>query len=209
MRLRRPALALLCGGAFVLAACSGGEPEPGPGETPDATGTEPTAPADSEEEAAAPVSTVTTRPVDAPESDAEIRVGEIIVEFDGEVTDEGTVLTLEEPILFDFDSDQLKSSAAGPLDDIAEVLEFYVDAPVQVIGHTDDQGSAEYNLGLSQRRADAVMEALADRGVDTGRMISAGRGFENPVASNDTEQGRAENRRVEVLIEGVEPPEAE
>lgn len=208
MRIRRRGLAVLAGGAIVLAACTGGEPGDDPTEA--ATDTEEAA-ADPDEPdvAAPPVSTVTTRPVDSPASDVEIRVGEIIVEFDGEVTDEGTVLTLEEPILFDFDSAELKSSSGEPLDDIAEVLAFYGDAPVEVVGHTDDQGSAEYNLDLSQRRADAVLDALRERGIDGARMTSEGRGFDEPVASNDTEEGRAENRRVEVLIVGVEPPDTD
>lgn len=215
MRIRRRGVALLAGGAVVLAACSGsGDPEDPPTEATgtetesgEATDAESEEPAEESEETALPMSTITTRPVDAPASDVEIRIGEIIVEFDGEVTDEGTVLTLEEPILFDFDSADLKSSAAGPLDDIAEVLAFYGDAPVEVVGHTDDQGSADYNLDLSRRRAAAVFEALRERGIDEARMSSEGRGFDDPVTSNDTEEGRAQNRRVEVLIVGVEPPD--
>jgi outer membrane protein OmpA-like peptidoglycan-associated protein len=155
---------------------------------------------------ALPVSTFTLEPIDAPRSVVDIRVAEIIIEFDGEVTDEGTLLTLEEPILFDFDSDRLKPEAREALDDIAEVLAYYPDAPVQVLGHTDDQGSADYNLGLSQRRADAVAQALTERGIPTDRLTAEGRGLTEPVASNDDEEGRAQNRRVEVLIEGVEPP---
>lgn len=209
MRIRRQGLTLIAAGAVVLSACSsGGESGEPPVEATTGADTESEEPTEEEpEEAAPPVSTITTRPVDAPASDVEIRVGEIIVEFDGEVTDEGTVLTLEEPILFDFDSAELKSSAAGPLDDITEVLEFYGDAPIEVVGHTDDQGSAEYNLDLSQRRADAVLDALRERGIDAARMSSEGRGFDDPVTSNDTEEGRARNRRVEVLIVGVEPPD--
>jgi outer membrane protein OmpA-like peptidoglycan-associated protein len=144
--------------------------------------------------------------LETPRTEAEIRVGEIILEFEGQVTDDGTVLTIEEPILFDFDSAVLRPGAGDALDDIAEVLAFYPDAPVQVLGHTDDVGSDAYNLDLSQRRADAVTDALVDRGVSSDRMTSEGRGLREPVASNDTDQGRAQNRRVEVLIVGVEPP---
>lgn len=208
---RRRAPAVLVAAALALAGCNGGG-EPDDVDDPDTASTDETAapePTEPAEEAAPPTSTVTTRPVDAPASDVEVRVGEIIVEFDGEVTDEGTLLTLEEPILFDFDSADLKSSAAEPLDEIAEVLDFYGDAPVEVVGHTDDQGGADYNLDLSQRRADAVFDALVERGIDAGRMSSDGRGFEEPVAANDTEDGRAQNRRVEVLIVGVEPPDTD
>lgn len=153
------------------------------------------------------VSEVTVEPLDAPRSSAEIRVGEIIVEFDGEVTDEGTVLTLEEPILFDFDSAELKSGSREALDDVAEVLAFYEGAPVQVVGHTDDQGDRDYNLELSQDRADAVVAGLVERGIPADRLEAEGRAFDEPVASNDTEEGRAQNRRVEVLIVGVTPPD--
>lgn len=155
----------------------------------------------------APVSVVTVEPIDAPQSSAEIRVGEIIIEFDGQVTDEGTVLTLEEPILFDFDSATLRSGSREALDDVAEVLAFFEGAPVQVIGHTDDQGSREYNLGLSQDRADAVVAGLRERGIGSDRLSAEGRAFDEPVADNASEAGRAQNRRVEVLIVGVTPPD--
>lgn len=151
---------------------------------------------------------VVVEPIDAPRSATEIRVGEIIVEFDGRVTDDGTVLTLEEPILFDFDSATLRSRSRAALDDIAEVLAFYAGAPVEVVGHTDDVGSRDYNLDLSARRAVAVLEGLVSRGIEPDRLSSDGRAFDEPVASNDTDAGRAQNRRVEVLIVGVLPPDA-
>jgi outer membrane protein OmpA-like peptidoglycan-associated protein len=193
--------------ALLLTACGGGDADPGAVDEPIAAESDDEAEGEDAEERERPRSTISTESVDAPRSEAEIRVGEIIVEFDGEVIAEGTLLTLEEPILFDFDSDQLKPSAREALDDIAEVLAYYEQAPVQVLGHTDAQGSAEYNLALSQRRADAVTSALVDRGIPTSRLTSEGRGLTEPVASNDTDEGRAQNRRVEILIEGVEPPE--
>jgi outer membrane protein OmpA-like peptidoglycan-associated protein len=229
MRTRRLAAALAAT-ALVLAACDGGAEDGGPvaadpdgtdgsgdeqaagddgadpdGGSSDGDGSEDGTAGGSDDDAL-PVSTFTLEPIDAPRSVVDIRVAEIIIEFDGEVTDEGTLLTLEEPILFDFDSDRLKPEAREALDDIAEVLAYYPDAPVQVLGHTDDQGSADYNLGLSQRRADAVAQALTERGIPADRLTAEGRGLTEPVASNDDEEGRAHNRRVEVLIEGVEPP---
>jgi outer membrane protein OmpA-like peptidoglycan-associated protein len=225
MRTRRLAAALAAT-ALVLTACDGGAEDDAPmaadpdgddgsgdeqgtgddvadpdGGSSDGDGSE-----DGSGDDELPVSTFTLEPIDAPRSVVDIRVAEIIIEFDGEVTDEGTLLTLEEPILFDFDSDRLKAEAREALDDIAEVLAYYPDAPVQVLGHTDDQGSADYNLGLSQRRADAVTQALTERGIPADRLSADGRGLTEPVASNDDEEGRAQNRRVEVLIEGVEPP---
>jgi OmpA-OmpF porin, OOP family len=67
-------------------------------------------------------------------------------------------------------------------------------------------GSAEFNLDLSERRAAAVTDGLTGRGIDASRITSTGRGLTEPVATNDTDEGRAQNRRVEVLIVGVEPP---
>lgn len=171
---------------------------------PQASGT-----SDEGDEPSRPRSTTTQQDLDAPASSAEIRVAEIIVEFDGQVTDEGTVLTLEEPILFDFDSATLRSGAGEALDDIAEVLAYYDGAPVEIVGHTDDVGSRDYNLQLSQDRAAAVEDALVDRDIDPARLSSEGRAFDEPVASNDTDEGRATNRRVEVLVVGVEPPETD
>lgn len=218
--IRRPRTlpATLVAASLALAACSGGEPadpattEPTQGATTSAPS--PTA-EDTSPDAPRPTSAMTIEDVAPPMSDAEIRVAEIIVEFDGEVTDEGTVLTLEEPILFDFDSAELKTSSSDALDDIAEVLAYYEDAPVVIAGHTDSRGSDDYNRELSQDRADAVQDALADRDIDASRLTAEGRGSTEPVAPNenddgsDNPEGRAQNRRVEVLVVGVEPPDSE
>lgn len=213
-RCHRHATAIAASVIVLAAGCSdtdgsGGEPtsdEATAADAADDPGTDGQANDDgSSEPAREVVSEVTVEPLDAPRSSAEIRVGEIIVEFDGEVTDEGTVLTLEEPILFDFDSAQLKSGSREALDDVAEVLAFYEGAPVQVVGHTDDQGDRDYNLELSQDRADAVVAGLVERGIPADRLEAEGRAFDEPVASNDSEGGRAQNRRVEVLIVGGTP----
>jgi outer membrane protein OmpA-like peptidoglycan-associated protein len=68
------------------------------------------------------------------------------------------------------------------------------------VGHTDAQGAAEYNQGLSERRAESATNYLAERGIDSGRLTSVGRGETEPVASNETAEGRQQNRRVEVAI---------
>jgi outer membrane protein OmpA-like peptidoglycan-associated protein len=70
-------------------------------------------------------------------------------------------------------------------------------------GHTDSTGSAEYNLALSRRRAEAVAQALRSQGIDSDRIVTRGYGQEYPVASNDTPSGRLQNRRVEVIIENA------
>jgi outer membrane protein OmpA-like peptidoglycan-associated protein len=148
-----------------------------------------------------------------PQSVVDVEVGEVISSYAGEVVDEGTLLTLDEPILFDFDSAELRRSAAGALQEIAAVLEHYEDAPVTIRGHTDGRGTDAYNDQLSQDRADAVMEALRGYGVAEARMSAEGRGSREPVADetrgdgSDDPEARASNRRVEILIEGVEPPQ--
>lgn len=204
--------------AVALAGCSNGEPESPTTDPTEAAATpdlEATPSPSTSPDAPRPTSAMTIEDVAPPMSAAEIRVAEIIVEFDGEVTAEGTVLTLEEPILFDFDSAELKPSSADALDDIAEVLAYYQDAPVVIAGHTDSRGSDDYNRQLSQDRADAVQGALTDRDIDSSRLTAEGRGATEPVAPNehddgsDNPEGRAQNRRVEVLVVGVEPPDSE
>ncbi|MCP5348677.1 MAG: OmpA family protein [Gammaproteobacteria bacterium] len=90
------------------------------------------------------------------------------------------------------------------LDSVAEVLFKYTDTRIQVTGHTDSTGSLDYNYGLSDRRARSVGNYLAARGIDQNRIITQGVGPDQPIASNDTESGRAQNRRVELEIVAVE-----
>ena len=87
---------------------------------------------------------------------------------------------------------------------MAEVLFKYTDTRIQVTGHTDSTGSLDYNYGLSDRRARSVGNYLAARGIDQNRIITQGVGPDQPIASNDTESGRAQNRRVELEIVAVE-----
>ncbi len=84
--------------------------------------------------------------------------------------------------------------------ELAKSLEKYPDTELLIVGHTDNVGTEEYNLGLSERRAAAAADYLAFRGVSRDRLQPAGRGESEPVASNDTDQGRTQNRRVEVAI---------
>jgi len=74
------------------------------------------------------------------------------------------------------------------------------EASIEVAGHTDSQGSPESNLDLSRRRAEAVTAYIGEAGVGTSRITSAGYGETNPVASNDTPEGRAQNRRIEFVV---------
>lgn len=99
---------------------------------------------------------------------------------------------------FEFDSAQLTPNAQQVLNGVAERLVNNPDVRVSIEGHTDSRGSAEYNQNLSQRRAESVAAYLSQRGVQSNRMRAVGYGEERPVASNDTDDGRAQNRRVEL-----------
>jgi outer membrane protein OmpA-like peptidoglycan-associated protein len=105
-------------------------------------------------------------------------------------------------INFDFDKDVVLPSSAPTLSEIAALLRANPDLKLSIVGHTDGKGGADYNLGLSQRRAANVVRALTERyEIGANRLTSAGRGASAPVASNDTEDGRAKNRRVELIAQ--------
>lgn len=90
------------------------------------------------------------------------------------------------------------------LDSVAQVLYKYVDTNLRVTGHTDSTGSADYNYNLSNRRATSVSNYLASRGIEQSRLITQGMGPDQPIASNSTDAGRAQNRRVELQIVAVQ-----
>lgn len=100
-------------------------------------------------------------------------------------------------VLFGFDRYDIRPEAYPFLDEVVTILTRESDLDVEVQGHTDNVGSAAYNLKLSQRRADSVRDYLISHGIDAGRLTTRGYGFSDPVASNATEEGRAENRRVQ------------
>lgn len=101
---------------------------------------------------------------------------------------------------FDFDSAQIKPDSLHNLDDDVEVLKKHENTKVTIVGHTDDIGTEGYNEKLSQRRAESVMEYFIQQGISPSRMAAEGRGDTQPVATNETEQGRAENRRTELYM---------
>lgn len=117
-----------------------------------------------------------------------------------EVTDRGLVLTLGD-VLFESGSAELQSGANRNLDKLVTFLNEYPDRQVQVEGHTDSVGSAEFNQALSQRRAESVRSYLIQQGVASRRISATGIGMGQPVASNDSATGRQQNRRVEIIIE--------
>jgi outer membrane protein OmpA-like peptidoglycan-associated protein len=102
-------------------------------------------------------------------------------------------------IHFQFDKDKIRPESFRILDAVVEVLRSYPKIKLEVQGHTDNKGSPAYNKSLSDRRAAAVRKYLSDHGVDASRLISHGYGMERPIVSNDTEQNRALNRRVQFI----------
>ena len=114
---------------------------------------------------------------------------------------EGIKVTMKENMVnFGFDSSDLTSAAKANLDKLAQVLKNNMDTNINIYGHTDSKGTDAYNLSLSERRAAAVKNYLVSQGVSSSRMFTMGVGEKEPVASNDTDAGRAENRRVEFAI---------
>ncbi|PKO92208.1 MAG: hypothetical protein CVU15_07480 [Betaproteobacteria bacterium HGW-Betaproteobacteria-1] len=123
-----------------------------------------------------------------------------IAELNAKTTERGLVVTLGD-VLFDTGKAEIKSGAATNLAKLAAFLNRYQNRSVLIEGHTDSVGSEEYNLGLSQRRADSVKAWLMSQGVASMRLVTSGKGESSPVAGNDSASGRQLNRRVEVIIE--------
>lgn len=101
-------------------------------------------------------------------------------------------------VLFDFDKADIKPEAHQLLDEVVTILKKNREMKGVIEGHTDSMGSEEYNQGLSERRAQAVEKYIEEHGIDADRYTIKGYGESNPIASNDTEEGRQENRRVEL-----------
>jgi outer membrane protein OmpA-like peptidoglycan-associated protein len=115
----------------------------------------------------------------------------------------GMIVSLPD-ILFDTNQATLKNEAKIVIAKLAGILLILPDLNLRVEGHTDSTGSAEYNQGLSERRAFSVRDFLAQQGIGGQRMVAVGYGLTRPVADNSTREGRAKNRRVEIVIaEGV------
>lgn len=115
------------------------------------------------------------------------------------MTDRGLVVTLGD-VLFEVDRAELTAGGRRSLDQLASAIDTDPDVQMTVEGHTDSTGGRDYNLSLSQRRAGSVGSYLTSRGVDAARIQSMGLGPDFPVASNRTEAGRQQNRRVEVIV---------
>jgi len=119
-----------------------------------------------------------------------------------DVVRKGDNITLDVPggVTFGFNSADLNSKFYPTLDKVASTLSEYNKTVIEVAGHTDNVGSDAYNQQLSERRADSVASYLSGRGVQRGRLVTVGAGELHPIATNDTDAGRAQNRRVEITI---------
>lgn len=113
---------------------------------------------------------------------------------------EGIQVTFDSAILFGFDSAEIKPESRANLLKLAQSLQEYPNTDVMIIGHTDASGPEDYNQTLSERRADAARAVLVANNVAQSRVMASGKGELEPVASNETVEGRRLNRRVEVAI---------
>jgi outer membrane protein OmpA-like peptidoglycan-associated protein len=115
-------------------------------------------------------------------------------------TGDRLIVTLPNNLLFASDSAIVSATLQGDLRALAQNVQTYANSTLQIIGHTDSDGDAAYNQQLSENRARAVGNILLSEGVPQGRLQTFGRGEAQPVASNLTPQGKAQNRRVEIVI---------
>jgi outer membrane protein OmpA-like peptidoglycan-associated protein len=113
---------------------------------------------------------------------------------------EGIAVTFASGILFPFNSTEILPDGKTNLTSLANSLEKYPNSDILIVGHTDSVGTDAYNLDLSQRRAVAASSYLQSQGVPASRLHATGKGKSEPIQSNDTEAGRAQNRRVEIAI---------
>lgn len=113
---------------------------------------------------------------------------------------EGILITFESGILFDIDSYALKPATKTNADELSRTLNKYDDTEIRILGHTDNTGTEEYNMKLSKKRAAAVHDYLVSKAVANGRLTDTGYGETDPIATNETVEGRELNRRVEIVI---------
>jgi outer membrane protein OmpA-like peptidoglycan-associated protein len=123
-----------------------------------------------------------------------------LTELQTQETERGLVVTLGD-VLFEVDRAELKPGAARNLDKLVAALRDNADTSIAIEGHTDSTGNRDYNVDLSERRAEAVAGYLTSHGISSSRITSRGLGPDFPVASNSNEAGRQQNRRVEVVVQ--------
>lgn len=114
--------------------------------------------------------------------------------------EEGIIINFNSGVLFDFNKANLTPASVKSIDELANVLKKYPDTDVLIEGHTDNKGSDNYNLSLSEKRAGTVSNYLREKNINPNRLRTVGYGESQPVASNDTDEGRSQNRRVTFVI---------
>lgn len=124
------------------------------------------------------------------------KVTEPIKEY--HLEEEKEIEKYEKLIFFNFDSSTLKPESFTPLDEAVKILKSYVNLSFVIEGHTDNVGSDAYNMALSKRRAASVKRYIISKGIPASRITSVGYGEEKPIDTNETDEGRAKNRRVEI-----------
>jgi outer membrane protein OmpA-like peptidoglycan-associated protein len=160
-------------------------------------------------EAQALVERQTEQAEDVPQRAAELE--QELADLKAEQTERGLVLTLDD-VLFDTNRAVLNAGAASTIQRLTQFMNDYPERRILIEGHTDSTGSDEYNRDLSERRAQALRNALVERGIAIDRIITRGLGEMYPLASNDNAAGRQLNRRVEIVIsdqQGQFPPASE
>ncbi|MEL7120798.1 MAG: OmpA family protein [Bacteroidota bacterium] len=113
---------------------------------------------------------------------------------------EGILITFDSGLMFDVNKSDLKGATRQNLNELSEVLQKYDDTEILIQGHTDSSGEEDYNMTLSNNRANSVSSYLVVKGVAKSRLVTMGLGENEPIASNETANGRQQNRRVEIAI---------
>lgn len=134
----------------------------------------------------------------------EIQTGAILVE---KLPQNVLMITMTAQTSFDVNSTQIKPGFYSTMDKIAKIVNKYGKTHLSLVGHTDSTGSNAYNKQLSEKRADSVVGYLQSKGVIQQRLTAYGMGEDKPRAGNETEAGRAQNRRVEIIIEPIVEPQ--
>lgn len=131
----------------------------------------------------------------------ELAAVDLSAELDVRENQRGVLLTVPGDLLWETDSDRVLGAAEPQLAEAARLLERYDDRRAMIVGHSDAYGQRDYNRQLSERRAEAVRELLIDvHGIDGDRLETRGMGEDQPIASNETTEGRQANRRIEIQI---------
>lgn len=122
---------------------------------------------------------------------------------------EGIVIKFKEQVLFAYDRSDLNANAKASLDKLRTTLLKYPETNITVIGHTDSKGTTKYNQTLSESRANSVATYTSQNGIDNNRLTTIGKGETDPIATNETAEGSASNRRVEFVITANEKMKAD